>query len=110
MTFADASKLALRILLECPDIRQAEKAIGKVSYGPTEQESTNVVFRRSIFCVEDIKAGEEITEKNVRIIRPGYGLEPKFYEEILGQVALKDIKRGTPMKQSLLGAKENYEK
>ena len=87
------------------DIRQAEKAIGKVSYGPTEQESSNVVFRRSIFCVEDIKAGEEITPQNVRVIRPGYGLEPKFYDEIMGQVALKDIKRGTPIKQSLLGEK-----
>lgn len=89
------------------DIRQAEKAIGKVSYGPAQQESGSMVFRRSIFCVEDIKAGEEITEKNVRIIRPGYGLEPKFYEEIMGQVALKDIKRGTPLKLKMIGEKSD---
>lgn len=87
------------------DIRQAEKAIGKVSYGAAKQEEENVIFRRSIFCVKDIKAGEEITKENVRIIRPGYGLAPKFYDEIMGQVALKDIKRGTPIKQSLLGEK-----
>lgn len=85
------------------DIRQAEKAIGKISYGPTEQESSNVVFRRSIFCVKDIKAGEALTEENIRIIRPGYGMEPKYYEEIMGQVALMDIKRGTPIKLSMIG-------
>ena len=88
------------------DVRQAQKAIGKVSYGPTRQEESNVVFRRSIFCVKDIQAGEPLTEENIRIIRPGYGLEPKFYEEILGQVALRDIKRGMPIKQSLTGEGE----
>lgn len=87
------------------DIRQAEKAIGKVSYGAAKQEEGNVIFRRSIFCVEDIKAGEEISEKNVRIIRPGYGLAPKYYDEIMGQVALRDIPRGTPIRQALLGEK-----
>jgi pseudaminic acid synthase len=85
------------------DIRQAEKAIGKVSYGVTEQEKTNVVFRRSIFAVEDIKKGEPITETNARIIRPGYGMPPKFYPQILGQVALRDIKRGEPLALDMIG-------
>ena len=85
------------------DIRQAEKAVGCISYGSTRQEESNVVFRRSVFCVKDIKKGEKITEENVRIIRPGYGMEPKFYPEILGQRALKDIKRGTPMQWSMIG-------
>ncbi len=85
------------------DIRQAEKAIGQVQYGMTEQEKSNVVFRRSIFCVKDIKKGEILTEENVRIIRPGYGMAPKFYPEILGQEALIDIKRGTPMKSDIIG-------
>lgn len=85
------------------DIRQAQKAIGTVSYGPTEQEASNIVFRRSIFCVKDIKKGEEITTENIRIIRPGYGMEPKYYEEVLGQRALRDIKRGTPMELSMVG-------
>jgi pseudaminic acid synthase len=85
------------------DIRQAERAVGKVSYGSTKQEESNIVFRRSVFCVKDIAKGERITEENVRIIRPGYGMEPKFYPEILGQKALKDIKRGTPMQWSMIG-------
>lgn len=85
------------------DIRQAQRAIGTVSYGPTEQEASNIVFRRSVFCVKDIKKGEEITTENIRIIRPGYGMEPKYYEEVLGQRALRDIKRGTPMELSMVG-------
>ncbi len=88
------------------DVRQAQKAIGRVSYGPAGQEKSNVIFRRSIFCVKDIPAGEPLTEENVRVIRPGFGLEPKFYEEILGQVALREIKRGTPIQQSMIGAGE----
>ena len=85
------------------DVRQAEKAIGRVSYGPTEQEKSNVTFRRSVFCVKDIKKGEKITEENIRVIRPGHGLAPKYYEELLGQIALMDIERGTPMKHSMVG-------
>lgn len=85
------------------DIRQAEKAIGQVRYGMSNQEKSNMVFRRSIFCVKDIKKGETLTEENIRIIRPGYGLKPKYYEEILGQVALCDIERGTPMKFEYIG-------
>ena len=85
------------------DVRQAEKAIGRVAYGATEQEKSNVTFRRSIFCVKDIKKGEKLTEENIRVIRPGHGMKPKFYEEILGQVALTDIERGTPMSWGLIG-------
>lgn len=85
------------------DIRQAEKAIGHVSYGVTAQEQSSIIFRRSIFCVEDIKKGEVLTETNVRVIRPGYGLKPKFYPEILGQTALRDIKRGTPLSFEMIG-------
>ena len=79
------------------DIRQAETAIGKVHYGITRQEESNVVFKRSIFCVKDIKAGVTFTEDNIRVIRPGYGTEPKYYEQILGMKAATDIERGTPI-------------
>ena len=79
------------------EIRQVEKAIGKVSYGITEQEESNKNFRRSIFAVKDIKIGEEITSDNIRIIRPGYGILPKYYQEIIGKKAVKSIKRGTPL-------------
>lgn len=85
------------------DIRQTEKAIGHVSYGVTAQEQSSIIFRRSIFCVEDIKKGEVLTEANVRVIRPGYGMKPKFYSEILGQTALRDIKRGTPLSFEMIG-------
>lgn len=85
------------------DIRQAEKAVGHVAYGPTDQEKSSIVFRRSVFCVQDIRKGELLTEENVRIIRPGYGLPPKYYPEILGQTALKDISRGTPLQFEMIG-------
>ena len=85
------------------DIRQAEKAIGCVQYGPTEQEKSSQIFRRSIFCVKDIKKGEQLTQENVRIIRPGYGLAPKYYKDVLGQVALKNIERGTPLEMEMIG-------
>lgn len=85
------------------DVRQAEMAIGCVKYGPTRQEMGNLQFRRSIFCVKDIKKGEKITRDNVHIIRPGYGLVPKYYNEIMGQKALQDIRRGTPLQFDMIG-------
>ena len=84
------------------DIRQAERAIGKVVYGIENQEKDNCVFRRSIFTIKDIKKGEELTEENIRVIRPGYGLAPKFYPEILGQTAAQDLKRGTPVQMDMI--------
>lgn len=85
------------------DIRQAEKAIGCVQYGSTKQEEGNLVFRRSIFCVKKIKKGEVFTEENIRIIRPGYGMLPKYYSSILGKTAAKDIEEGTPMRFNMVG-------
>ena len=85
------------------DIRQAEKAIGVVKYGPTKQEKASTIFRKSIFCVKDIKKGEVITTDNVRVIRPGFGLEPKYFEKILGQVALRDLQKGTPIQMNCIG-------
>ena len=79
------------------DIRQAETAIGHVNYGCTEQEKDSIVFRKSIFVVKDIKKGELLTSENIRVIRPGYGLAPKYYNSVVGAVALKDIKRGSPL-------------
>lgn len=85
------------------DIRQAERAIGSVKYGPSKQEKSSQVFRRSVFCVKDIKKGEKLTPENVRIIRPGYGLAPKYYSSVLGLMALRDIERGTPLKMGMIG-------
>lgn len=91
------------------DIRQAEKAIGVVKYGPSEQENLNLQFRRSVFCVKDIKKGDVITEENIRVIRPGQGALPKYYSEMIGQKALFDIKRGTPVQLGMLGNWTNAE-
>ena len=79
------------------DIRMTETALGKVSYGAAKQEESSIVFRRSLFAVQDIKAGEEFNEENIRSIRPGYGLKPKHYKEIIGKRATQDIKRGEPL-------------
>lgn len=87
------------------DVRQAEKAIGVVKYGATAQEEGNKAFRRSVFCVKDIKKGDLLTEDNIRIIRPGYGMPPKYYDAVLGQVALCDIKRGDPIVFGMTGSK-----
>lgn len=85
------------------DVRQAELSIGKVQYGLTNQETGSIVFRRSIFAVKDIKSGENLTEDNIRVIRPGYGLKPKYYDDLLGQKALVDIARGTPIGFEMVG-------
>jgi len=84
------------------DIRLVEKAIGHVQYGVTTQEKENKNFRRSIFAVEDIMSGESLTEENVRVIRPGYGLAPKYYKDIIHKKARKNIKRGTPITYELI--------
>ena len=79
-------------------VRAAEKALGRVRYGPTAHEDASRVFRRSLFVVQDIRAGELFTEQNVRSIRPGHGLAPKCIAEVLGRRAAVDIERGTPLR------------
>lgn len=79
-------------------VREAESAIGGVNYTLTEKQSKGKDFSRSLYVVEDMKAGDVITEKNVRSIRPGFGLHPKYYNEILGQKVIHNIERGTPLK------------
>ena len=84
-------------------VRAAEKTLGKVYYGVSEKEAKSRVFRRSLFAVKDVKAGEVFTEDNVRSIRPGHGLPPKFLKEVVGKKASCDIKRGTPLSWSHIG-------
>ncbi len=81
-------------------VEESKKAfygMGKVSYGRTDAEKKSLRFRRSIFTVEDILAGERFTEKNIRIIRPGNGMAPRYLNDILGKKAKKKIVRGTPL-------------
>jgi len=79
-------------------VREAEKAIGKVDYNLTEKQKNGRNFSRSIYVTENIKEGELFTEKNIRSIRPGYGMHPKYYNEILGKKASKDLEKGDPMR------------
>tara|TARA_A100000171_G_scaffold52492_1_gene71085 strand:+ start:4967 stop:6007 length:1041 start_codon:yes stop_codon:yes gene_type:complete len=78
-------------------VRDTEKLLGTVSYKISEKVKNNRKFARSLFVVEEVKAGEEITADNVRSIRPGYGMHPKFYSDVLGKRFKSDIARGTPL-------------
>jgi pseudaminic acid synthase len=84
------------------DIRTVEKALGTVSYELTESQKKSLVFRRSLFVVQDVKAGEKFGKQNVRSIRPGHGLHPRYFDHVLGKVAAKDIERGTPLNWDLV--------
>ena len=84
--------------------KRAWEAIGKISYGPTKAEMLNILERRSIYIVQDMKAGQIITKKNVKRIRPGHGLKPKFYEQIIGKKLIKDCTEGTPMSWDLISS------
>lgn len=77
------------------DVRTAEQAIGSVSYELTDRQKTGRCFARSLYVAEDMKAGDVITEKNVRSVRPGYGLHPKYYYDIIGKIINKDLFKGT---------------
>jgi pseudaminic acid synthase len=81
----------------CRDSKAAWNSLGSVSYERKKSEQENVIFRRSLYAVKDIKAGETLTKENVRSIRPGYGLAPKFYDQIMGRVVSHDISFGTPL-------------
>ena len=78
-------------------VREAESAIGRVDYTLTEKQRKGRDFCRSLYVVEDIKAGEKITKTNVRSVRPGFGMHPKFYSEVLGKIANTDLEKGVPL-------------
>lgn len=83
-------------------VRNTELAIGHITYELTDKVKSNRKFSRSLFVVENIRAGEIITEQNVRSIRPGFGMHPKHLAEILGKKALVNLERGTPLKMEQL--------
>jgi pseudaminic acid synthase len=83
-------------------VREAEQAIGQVSYELTEKQIKGRAFSRSLYVVEDIKAGEKITEQNVRSIRPGHGMHPKELKNVLGKRVNRNVEKGTPVVNSFI--------
>ena len=84
------------------ETERAWHSLGKVTYGPTEAEKDSTVFRRSLYIAKDMKNGDVLNEKNLRIVRPGMGLPPKYYEVILGHKINKDVKKGTAVSWDLI--------
>jgi N-acetylneuraminate synthase len=85
------------------ETERAWQALGKVSYGATEAEKKSMVFRRSLYVVKDLNAGEVLNKDNVRAIRPGLGLPPKYLEVVLGKTVKQDVRRGTALCWDLIG-------
>ena len=88
------------------DVNMAAKAVGEVAYRVSEEERSNYAVRKSIFVSKEIKAGEILTPENIRVVRPGYGMSPKFYEEVLGRKVLRDLSFGEPLDIGMFGGKE----
>ena len=86
----------------CYNVNIAWEAIGKVDYGLKSSEIGNIKFRRSLYFVKNLNKGEIITEDHIRSIRPGYGIEPKFFEEVIGKKAKKSINFGTSVQWDLI--------
>lgn len=86
-------------------VKMAEKSLGRVYYGLSKKELESRVFRRSLFAVKDIRAGEELTSENIRSIRPAHGLSTRYYDSVVGKSAATDIRRGTPLEWKHLLAK-----
>jgi N-acetylneuraminate synthase len=85
------------------ETERAWQSLGKVAYGPRDAEKGSLVFRRSVYIAEDMHAGDILTSENMRIIRPGYGLAPKHYNDLLGKRLAQAAKRGTPLSWDLIG-------
>jgi N-acetylneuraminate synthase len=85
------------------ETERAWQSLGQVTYGPSKAEEKSLVFRRSIYIAEDLKSGDTLTSKNMRCVRPGMGLPPKYYDVLVGRRVNQDVRKGTPMGWELLG-------
>ncbi|KJX68322.1 N-acetylneuraminate synthase family protein, partial [Parageobacillus thermoglucosidasius] len=90
----------MKMLVE--ETERAWLSLGMIHYGPTNAEKPSLEHRRSLYVTEDLKAGDIITKENVRAIRPGHGLPPKYYDLVLGKAVKKDVKKGTPLSWDIL--------
>jgi pseudaminic acid synthase len=78
------------------ETERAWQSLGAVRYGPTAAEEKSLMFRRSVYIAEDMRSGDVLTSKNLRVVRPGKGLHPRYYEQLLGRRVLRDVEKGTP--------------
>lgn len=85
------------------ETERAWQSLGHVQYGPTDAEKGSLVFRRSLYVVENMKAGDVLTPQNLRSIRPGYGLPPKYIDVVMGKKVNRDIERGTALSWKMIG-------
>ncbi|MED4650753.1 pseudaminic acid synthase [Bacillus pseudomycoides] len=84
------------------ETERAWKSLGKIYYGPTDMEKSSLKFRRSLYVAQDMKAGDLLTTENIKAIRPGYGLAPKYLPILLGKKVKKDVAKGTPVSWDLI--------
>jgi N-acetylneuraminate synthase len=84
------------------ETKRAWEALGKVNYGPTEAEKNSIIFRRTLYVVKNLKAGDVLTSESLRAIRPGLGLPPKYLEIVIGKTVKRDIKRGTALSWEMI--------
>lgn len=89
-----------KLLVE--ESKKAWESLGKVCYERGESETKSLVFRRTLYICENLKAGDVLTDKNLRAVRPGLGLSPKYYDGFIGRKVLKDVKKGTPVSFDLI--------
>lgn len=84
------------------ETERAWQGLGQVTYGPTEVETKSLVFRRSLYIAADMKAGEALTRENLRVVRPGYGLPPRYFEQLLGRKVCRNVKKGEALKWCMI--------
>jgi N-acetylneuraminate synthase len=84
------------------ETERAWLALGRISYGPTDAEKPSMKFRRSLYIAKDMKAGDVLTRENLRMVRPGHGLPPKYIDDLLGKTVKKDIPKGTAVRWDLI--------
>jgi len=88
--------------------KRAWQAMGQTNYGPTEAEKNSMIFRRTLYIAEDMQAGDVLTRENIRSIRPGHGLPPKYLDVVLGKKVAKDVKKGTPVRWELRACRNTH--
>ena len=84
------------------ETKRAWQGLGEITYGPTEKEKKSMVFRRSLYITKNLNSGDLLTNESVRIIRPGFGLPPKYYDIVMGKSVNRDIEMGTPLTWDLI--------